>query len=123
MWATTGPWGATARTASRAGQPWLWSTCGRKAEPEGLGTSLMAIVAEGNRRRIYLPANEAHRHAADVEQPEESAPEASIPPQAPSFRVQAYGMNSVGGPFHEPSAPGVDDIQRSRDGGPRTCTP
>ena len=28
---TTGPWGATARRASRAGQPLLWSTCGRKA--------------------------------------------------------------------------------------------
>lgn len=57
-----------------------------------LGTSLMAVVAEGNRRRIYLPANGEHRHAADVARPE-SAPEASIPPQAPSFRVQAYGMN------------------------------
>jgi putative DNA methylase len=57
-----------------------------------LGASLMAIVAEGERGRVYLPPNEAHRHAADVERPA-SAPEASIPPQAPSFRVQAYGMN------------------------------
>jgi putative DNA methylase len=57
-----------------------------------LGSSLMAIVAEGDRRRVYLPAEEVHQRAADVERPA-SAPEASIPPQAPSFRVQAYGMN------------------------------
>ncbi|MGO9899678.1 MAG: DUF1156 domain-containing protein [Solirubrobacteraceae bacterium] len=58
----------------------------------GLGASLMAIVAEGNRRRVYLPPSQAHRHAADVDRPA-SAPDASIPPQAPSFRVQAYGMD------------------------------
>jgi putative DNA methylase len=57
-----------------------------------LGASLMAIVAEAGRGRVYLPPNEAHRRAADVERPA-SAPEADIPPQAPSFRVQAYGMN------------------------------
>ena len=57
-----------------------------------LGSRLMAIVAEGDRRRVYLPPNDVHCRTADVERPS-SAPEASIPPQAPSFRVQAYGMS------------------------------
>jgi putative DNA methylase len=57
-----------------------------------LSSNLMAIVAEGDRQRVYLPPNDEHRQAAEVERPA-SAPEASIPPQAPSFRVQAYGMN------------------------------
>jgi putative DNA methylase len=57
-----------------------------------LGASLMATVAEGNRERVYLPSDDGQRRAADVARPE-SAPEASLPPQAPSFRVQAYGMN------------------------------
>ena len=57
-----------------------------------LGASLMATVAEDRRRRVYLPPADDHRCAADVDRPE-GAPEAGIPPQAPSFRVQAYGMN------------------------------
>jgi len=56
-----------------------------------LGATLMAVVAEGNRRRLYLPPSEDHRRAAEVGRPT-TAPEASIPPKAPSFRVQAYGM-------------------------------
>lgn len=56
-----------------------------------LGTSLMAVVAEGNRTRVYLPPDEIHRSASDVHRPS-TTPEAAIPPQAPSFRVQAYGM-------------------------------
>jgi putative DNA methylase len=57
-----------------------------------LWSSLMATVAEGDRRRVYLPPVDVHRRAAAVGRPE-SAPEASLPPKAPSFRVQAYGMN------------------------------
>ncbi len=57
-----------------------------------LSSNLMAIVAEGDRERVYLPPSSEQRTAADVERPT-TAPEASIPPQAPSFRVQAYGMN------------------------------
>jgi putative DNA methylase len=56
-----------------------------------LGANLMAIAAEGDRRRVYLPPNDAHRLAADVQRPG-SAPEASIPTEALGFRVQNYGM-------------------------------
>ena len=51
------------------------------------GAQLMAVVAEGNRRRVYLPPDDEHRRAADVERPE-SAPEASFPTEALGFRVQ-----------------------------------
>lgn len=56
-----------------------------------LSSQLMATVAEGQRRRVYLPPSEGQVAGADVPTPE-GIPTASIPPQAPSFRVQAYGM-------------------------------
>lgn len=34
-----------------------------------LGVSLLAVVAEGNRQRLYLPPTEEHRRAADVRRP------------------------------------------------------
>lgn len=57
-----------------------------------LGAALMAVVAEGQRSRIYLPPNREHADAAKQAEPHD-VPEAAIPPQAPSFRVQAYGMS------------------------------
>lgn len=55
-----------------------------------MGSQLMAIVAEGNRTRIYLEPAQEHELAAVLPRPED-APNGEIPPQAPSFRVQAYG--------------------------------
>lgn len=56
-----------------------------------LGSQLMAVVAEGNRQRVYLPPSSQQVHSAEVARPLD-VPDAGIPPQAPSFRVQAYGM-------------------------------
>lgn len=61
--------------------------CGRMSE------QLMAIVAEGSRSRTYLRPAMFHQAAADVAAPS-SAPRGAIPPQAPSFRVQAYGFKN-----------------------------
>jgi putative DNA methylase len=52
---------------------------------------LMAIVAEGERQRVYLPPDREHANAADVPRPED-APETELPNQALGFRVQGYGM-------------------------------
>jgi putative DNA methylase len=52
---------------------------------------LMAIVAEGNRSRIYLPPDEVQLEAANAAEPR-NVPDADIPDQALGFRVQAYGM-------------------------------
>lgn len=56
-----------------------------------LGTRLMAVVAEGNRSRIYLDPNSAQVDAAATDRPD-SLPQGSLPEKALSFRVQAYGM-------------------------------
>ncbi len=56
-----------------------------------IGSQLMAIVAEGDRQRIYLPPDPEHEKAADVPRPE-NVPETELPQQALGFRVQGYGM-------------------------------
>lgn len=56
-----------------------------------LGATLMAVVAEGVRQRIYLPGSEIHRAAADVLAPE-ALPDGDLPEKALGFRVGGYGM-------------------------------
>ena len=56
-----------------------------------MGAQLMAIAAEGNRRRIYLPPDPEHEAAADVPVPED-VPDTELPEAALGFRVQGYGM-------------------------------
>lgn len=56
-----------------------------------MGSQLMAIVAEGQRGRVYLPANEEHERVAASAEPT-WAPETALPEQALGFRVQLYGM-------------------------------
>ena len=63
-----------------------------EAKAGRMGSQLMAVVAEGQRSRIYLAATATQVEAAAVARPID-IPTAAIPPQAPSFRVQAYGMN------------------------------
>lgn len=58
-----------------------------------LGSQLMATVAEGSRTRIYLSPTPEHEAAALLERSPD-APAGEIPPQAPSFRVQAYGFKT-----------------------------
>lgn len=56
-----------------------------------LGAQLVAIVAEGNRQRLYLPSTLDHARAADVPKPTD-VPITELPKQALGFRVQGYGM-------------------------------
>ena len=58
----------------------------------GLGRQLMAIVAEGNRQRVYLAPTNEHAEIADSVRPPDDAPAAELPKQALGFRVQAYGF-------------------------------
>lgn len=53
--------------------------------------TMIAAVAEGNRRRIYLPPLPEQMQAA-LEAKPEWAPETELPSQALGFRVQLYGM-------------------------------
>lgn len=56
-----------------------------------LGATLMAVVAERDHRREYLPADNHHVAAATIDRPE-GLTDAALPEQALSFRVQVYGM-------------------------------
>lgn len=56
-----------------------------------LTTQLMAVVAEGGRQRTYVAPTAEHARAAHIDKPS-NAPATRMPDQAPSFRVQAYGM-------------------------------
>ena len=56
-----------------------------------MGSRLLAIVAEGNRERIFLNPSEAHRRIANEARPSWQ-PEASLPDKALGFRIQEYGM-------------------------------
>lgn len=66
-----------------------------------LGSQLMSEVAEGTRSRIYLAPSDRSILAAQTPVPED-IPRQEIPPQAPSFRVQAYGMNHCADLFTAP---------------------
>ncbi len=52
---------------------------------------LMAIVAEGKRGRVYLPAYEDHEEAANTSRPVD-IPETDLPDEALGFRIQNYGI-------------------------------
>jgi len=56
-----------------------------------LSARLMAIVAEGQNGRVYLPPSDAHERVALDAQPHD-VPETELPKQALGFRVQNYGM-------------------------------
>lgn len=56
-----------------------------------MGEQLMAIVAEGNRERIYLNPDDEHVAIANQANPQ-GVPETDLPEKALSFNVQLYGM-------------------------------
>jgi putative DNA methylase len=57
----------------------------------GLGAELIATVAEGDRRRVYLAPSAQHAEAAQVPIPAD-VPGGVLPEEALGFRVQAYGF-------------------------------
>jgi putative DNA methylase len=64
----------------------------------GLGAQLMAVVAEGDRRRVYLPPDEEHRRAAEVERPE-SAPPGELFDWPGRINVVRYGLTEFADVF------------------------
>ncbi|WLP91685.1 DUF1156 domain-containing protein [Gordonia sp. NB41Y] len=58
-----------------------------------LSRQMMATVAEGRRRRIYLPPTTTDINSADVARPDH-LPTGKIPESAPGFRIRAYGFDS-----------------------------
>lgn len=56
-----------------------------------ISAQLMAIAAEGRRRREYVAPTPEHEQAADVPIPDD-IPDTELPEAALGFRVQGYGM-------------------------------
>lgn len=63
----------------------------REAASGHMGTSLMAIVAEGPNGQIFCSPNPEHESIAKQLEPKD-APDTDLPAQALGFRVQPYGM-------------------------------
>src|SRR5699024_10961923 len=63
-----------------------------EGKADRIGAQLMATVAEGNRRRVYLPPDEVHVAAAEVSRPED-APDGDLPKNPRDFKTPNYGMN------------------------------
>lgn len=59
----------------------------------GLGQVLMAVVAEGKRRRIYCAPTLVHTHAAVVPLPDD-VPSGDLPTNPRDFKTPNYGMSA-----------------------------
>lgn len=62
-------------------------------QERGLGVRLMAIVAEGQRGRVYVAPDESHITVAGSAEPE-WRPEASLPHNPRDFKTPNYGMTT-----------------------------
>ena len=74
-----------------SGVPMPFEYVRSEAKAGRMGTRLMAIVAEGNRGRVYLDPTEEQAVIARSAMPQ-NTPETDLPERALGFRVQEYGM-------------------------------
>ncbi|MCY4571843.1 MAG: DUF1156 domain-containing protein, partial [Gemmatimonadetes bacterium] len=75
-----------------SGVPMPFAYLRDEAKAGRMGSRLMAIVAQGDRSRIYLEPTPAVEEVARRAQPQQ-VPETRLPDRALGFRVQQYGMN------------------------------
>ncbi len=78
-------------TCLTSGDPMPFPYIREEAKAGRMGARLMAIVAEGNRKRIYLPPTDEMQEIAESAQPVD-VPDTDLPEKALGFRVQEYGM-------------------------------
>ncbi|MEZ5211459.1 DUF1156 domain-containing protein [Gordonia sp. (in: high G+C Gram-positive bacteria)] len=90
---TDGTVGRTGATCVRCGTAVDLKYVRSEARNGRIGSDLLATVAEGDRRRVYLAPTPEHELAAEVTRPD-SAPRGNLPDQALGFRVKAYGMDA-----------------------------
>ena len=75
-----------------SGAPMPFDYLRSEAKSGRMGARLMAIVAEGDRGRVYLTPTSEHEAVAEEAEPI-WAPDTNLPERALGFRVQEYGMN------------------------------
>lgn len=83
--------GRTGATCLLCGTPVPLTYIRDEGKANRMDAQLMAIVAEGARRRYYVAPSKTDEEIADVSRPRD-LPEAELPNQALGFRVQGYGM-------------------------------
>ena len=74
-----------------SGVPMPFEYLRSEAKAGRMGARLMAIVAEGDRSRVYLEPTEEQEEIALSAMPKDT-PETALPERALGFRVQEYGM-------------------------------
>ena len=74
-----------------SGVPMPFEYLRSEAKSGRMGTRMMAVVAEGDRGRVYLQPTEEQEAIALAAKPEDT-PETNLPERALGFRVQEYGM-------------------------------
>ena len=74
-----------------SGTPMPFEYLRPEAKAGRMGARLMAIVAEGDRGRVYLAPTPEHEAAARKAKPHD-VPDTDLPAKALGFRVQEYGM-------------------------------
>ena len=75
-----------------SGTPMPFDYLRSEAKSGRMGARLMAIVAEGDRGRVYLTPTLEHEAIAEEAEPKWT-PDTNLPERALGFRVQEYGMN------------------------------
>ncbi len=74
-----------------SGVPMQFDYLRMEAKAGRMGSRLMAVVAEGDRGRVYLSPTSRHESIALSARPEDT-PQTDLPERALGFRVQQYGM-------------------------------
>ena len=81
-----------------SGIPMPFEILRSEAKAGRMGARLMAVVAEGDRGRVYLAPTETQEEIGLSAMPEDP-PETDLPKRALGFRVQEYGMTKWGDLF------------------------
>lgn len=89
---------STGGTCSLSGTSMPFSYVREEGQKHGLGVRLMAIVAEGNRSRVYLSPEQSHIDAAENAQPAWE-PEGELPNNPRDFKTPNYGMKTFASLF------------------------
>ena len=84
-----------------SGVPMPFEYLRSEAKAGRMGARLMAIVAEGDRSRVYLEPTEEQEEIALSAIPKDT-PETDLAERALGFRVQEYGMTKWREPLHRP---------------------
>ncbi|MFW0796183.1 DUF1156 domain-containing protein [Gordonia sp. CPCC 205515] len=95
---TDGTVGRTGATCVRCGAAVELKFIRAEGRAGRMGAQLMATVAEGDRRRIYLAATDEHVSAANVTRPI-NAPHGVLPANPRDFKTPNYGMTTFASLF------------------------